>query len=200
MGNEAHCRVDVAGRSAEAKVLLETEEIVVRGAIKLRAPFREIEHAAARDGVLAFRLRGDDVALHVGAQAAKWLEKIRNPKSAVDKIGVKAGQRVSIIGDIGELARDVEARSGDVSTRLRKGSDIIFFAATKRSELTKLESLRQSLAPNGALWVIRPKRTETIGEADVMAAGKAAGLVDVKVVKVSDVLTGEKFVIPVTKR
>src|SRR4051812_12005167 len=103
MGNEVQCRVDVAGRSEEAKVLLETEEVVVRGAVKLRAPFREIEHAAARDGVLAFRLRGEDVALHLGAHAAKWLEKIRHPKSTVDKIGLKAGQRVSIIGDIGEL-------------------------------------------------------------------------------------------------
>ena len=33
-----------------------------------------------------------------------------------------------------------------------------------------------------------------------MAAGKRAGLVDVKVVSFSDTLTAEKFVIPVAKR
>jgi hypothetical protein len=200
MGNECICRVDYGARSAETKVLLETEEIIVRGAMKLRLPFREIEHVAARDGVLALRWRGDDVELHVGTQAAKWAEKIRNPKSVIDKIGVREGERVSIVGNIGELAAVVEERSGDVSRRVRKGSDVIFFAAKKREELAKLAKLRASLAPNGALWVIRPKGTAAIGDADVIAAGKAAGLVDVKVVRVSETLTGEKLVIPVTKR
>ena len=45
-----------------------------------------------------------------------------------------------------------------------------------------------------------PRGTKEISDADVMAAAKAAGLVDVKVVRVSEVLTGEKLVIPVTKR
>ena len=66
--------------------------------------------------------------------------------------------------------------------------------------LARLAELRQSLVPDGAVWVIRPKGTPAISDADVMAAGKAAGLVDVKVARVSERLTGEKFVIPVTKR
>mgnify|MGYP006170174075 CR=1 FL=1 len=40
----------------------------------------------------------------------------------------------------------------------------------------------------------------SVVEADVMAAGKAAGLVDVKVVRFSATHTAEKLVIPVTKR
>lgn len=200
MGNEALCRVEHDGQSAEAKVLLETEELIVRGAMKLRIPFREVERADARGGVLALRWRGGETRLAVGPQAAKWAEKIRNPKSVIDKLGVKAGHRVSIVGDIGALAAEVEARSGDVSRRARKGSDVIFFAASKREELSKMASLRESLAPAGALWVVRPKGIDAISESDVMAAGKAAGLVDVKVTKISDALTGEKFVIPVTKR
>jgi hypothetical protein len=41
---------------------------------------------------------------------------------------------------------------------------------------------------------------KTITEGDVMAAGKAAGLVDVKVVRFSETHTAEKFVIPVALR
>jgi hypothetical protein len=201
MGSEAHCRVDYGGQSAEAKVLLETEEIIVRGAMKLRIPFKEIERVAADGDALTFRWNGAETLLALGGQATKWAEKIRNPKSVIDKIGVKPGQRVSIIGDVSdELALAIEARSGDVSRRVRKASDLIFLAASTREDLPRLAALRQSIASDGAIWVIRPKGTPAIADSDVMAAGKAAGLVDVKVVRVSERLSGEKFVIPVTKR
>ncbi len=201
MGNEALCRVDYGGQSAQAKVLLETEELIVRGAMKLRIPFKEMEDVAADGDALTFRWNGADALVALGGQAAKWADKIRNPKSVIDKIGVKQGQRVSIIGDVSdELAVAIEARSGDVSRRVRKPSDVIFFAAATREALPRLADLRQSLAPDGAIWVIRPKGTPAISDSDVMAAGKAAGLVDVKVVRVSERLSGEKFVIPVTKR
>ena len=62
------------------------------------------------------------------------------------------------------------------------------------------EELKRSLKPNGALWVIRPKGRADISEAAVMAAGSAAGLVDVKVVRFSPTHTAEKFVIPLSKR
>jgi len=60
--------------------------------------------------------------------------------------------------------------------------------------------LKCSLKPNGALWVIRPKGRPEISERAVMDAGKAAGLVDVKVVSFSPTHTAEKFVIPIAKR
>jgi hypothetical protein len=56
------------------------------------------------------------------------------------------------------------------------------------------------MARDGAIWVIRPKGVKTITEADVMTAGKAAGLVDTKVVRFSDSHTAEKLVIPLARR
>ncbi len=56
------------------------------------------------------------------------------------------------------------------------------------------------IKPDGAIWIVRPKGRKEITEAETMAAGKRAGLVDVKVVSFSDVHTAEKFVIPVAKR
>lgn len=47
---------------------------------------------------------------------------------------------------------------------------------------------------------VRPKGTPAIADTDVIAAGRAAGLVDVKVVRFSATHTAEKLVIPVTKR
>ena len=55
-------------------------------------------------------------------------------------------------------------------------------------------------AEYGMHWTLRPKGTKDLTEAEMMRAGQEAGLVDVKVVSFSDLLTAEKFVIPVAKR
>ena len=198
MGNEAQCRVEIGGESADAKALLETEELIVRGAMRAKIPFREAKDVAAEGGVLRFRWNDRDVRIHVGRDAAKWAEKIRNPKSVAAKLGLKPGHKISIVGNIDETFLDgVDA---DVSRRLRRGSDMIFFAANVRADLDMLEDLRKALAPAGAVWVIRPKGVAAISESDVMAAAKTAGLVDVKVVRFSETHTAEKLVIPVAKR
>lgn len=201
MGNEATCRVEIGGESAEAKALLETEEVIVRGAIKARIPFSEAKDVTGDGGVLRLRWKDRDVRIHLGSDAAKWAEKIRNPKSVLDKLGIKPGQRISIAGKVdGGFVEQLEARGVDLSKTPRRDSDVIFVAINRREELGKLAELRGSLAPAGALWVVRPKGDPAISERDVMSAGKAAGLVDVKVVRFSPTHTAEKFVIPLANR
>ena len=201
MGSEVVTRIEIGRESAEAKALLETEEIIVRGALKARIPFSETRDVAADGGVLRLRWGDRDVRIHVGKDAAKWAERIRNPKSILDKLGVKAGQRISVIGSVhdGFLA-ELEKRGIDVSRRLRRENDIVFFAATKREDLARLDDLRRALLPAGAVWVIRPKGTPAINDNDVMAAAKSAGLVDVKVARFSATHTAEKLVIPLSRR
>ena len=81
-----------------------------------------------------------------------------------------------------------------------KDSDIIFVAMTKKSDLAQLEALRAAIKPNGAIWVVWPKGRKEFREDDVRAFGPGVGLVDVKVVSVSDTLSGLKMVIPVAQR
>ena len=100
-----------------------------------------------------------------------------------------------------QFLADLEKAGIEISRdRVRKNSDAIVFGASKKADLDRLAALKTSLAPNGALWIIRPKGVKEITEADSMAAGKAAGLVDVKVVRFSDTQTAEKFVIPLKSR
>ena len=96
---------------------------------------------------------------------------------------------------------ELKGKVADFSVgRIARDSDAIFFGATKASDLQRLETLTTMMKPNAALWVIRPKGRPEISEAVVMAAGKAAGLVDVKVVRFSSTHTAEKFVLPLSKR
>ena len=78
---------------------------------------------------------------------------------------------------------------------------MIFFAAHAPRDLSRLEAIAGRLEPAGAIWLIRAKgRGAPISERQSMAAGKQAGLVDVKVVSYSDTHSAEKYVIPVARR
>ena len=137
----------------------------------------------------------------LGDAAEKWAVKIQHPRSRFEKLGVKTDWRVSALGvsDDAFLAELAGAVAELSIGRTLKDSDAIFFGATREAELTRLATLKDSLKSNGALWVIRPKGKKSpaeVSERAVMAAGKAAGLVDVKVVSFSPTHTAEKFVIP----
>jgi hypothetical protein len=53
---------------------------------------------------------------------------------------------------------------------------------------------------DGALWTVRRKGRRDQSEGDVLAAGRAAGLLDVKVVRLSETHSLFKWVIPVSRR
>jgi hypothetical protein len=78
--------------------------------------------------------------------------------------------------------------------------DVIFVAANEQSDLERLVTVQKFLKRDGAIWVIRPKGSPLISEGEVRKAGKAAGLVDIKVARFSETHTAEKFVIPVSRR
>ena len=63
-----------------------------------------------------------------------------------------------------------------------------------------LEKLASKIQPAGAVWVITPKKRPEIADTVVMKAGKAAGLVDVKVARFSETHTALKFVVPRDRR
>ncbi len=201
MGNETETVVRYDGAPHQAKVLLETDEVIVRGGLKLRLPFREIADASPDGGDLVLRWSGHELRVPLGRDATKWAEKIRNPKSRIEKLGVKPAQRIAALGSLpDDFLAELEASGADVSRRLRKGSDIIFTAISSRDQLHALKKLRDALQPAGMIWVVRPKADPRISESEVMQAGKSAGLVDVKVVRFSASHTAEKFVIPITQR
>lgn len=203
MGSELKCTAKFKGRSAAGTARLETEVLQFRGGdLKLTIPFKSIGSVAARNGTLNVKFDEGAASFELGDAAPKWVEKIKNPPSRFAKLGVKAEWRVSALGitDQAFLAELEDAVAFLSIGRAAKESDAIFFGVTNERELARLEKLKDSLKPNGALWVVRPKGRPEISERATMAAGKAAGLVDVKVVSFSPTHTAEKFVIPVSAR
>src|SRR5437764_12542845 len=103
MGSEARCLAELDGEVVEdAKALLETEELIVRGAPRAKVPFSEVRQITAARGILHVRWSGHDLRLHLGNDAIKWAAKITKPKSVVEKLGIKSSHRVSISGRLPE--------------------------------------------------------------------------------------------------
>jgi hypothetical protein len=203
MGAEAECDVRFKGKTASGKARLETEVLQFRGGeLRLSIPFKQMSKVAASGGTLKVTFADGTAAFDLGAAAAKWADKIQHPPSRLKKIGAASDWRVSALGVSDEaFLKELEAAVAHLSVgRVVKDSDAIFFEATKAAELSSLGKLKLSLKPNGAIWIIRPKGRPEISEQATMAAGKAAGLVDVKVVGFSATHTAEKFVIPVAAR
>ncbi len=201
MGLEADCKVRYDGQVSRGKALLETREIMFRGEFRLQIPFQEIRSADAKAGELHVMSAAAVAVFELGPQAEKWALKIRNPRSLLDKLGVKPDSRVAVLGVRDEaFLADLAARVPGVAKRRVKDADLIFLAAEAPAALDQLGPLLDCLKRDGAIWVVYPKGRKEMNENDVRAAGRAAGLVDVKVAAFSDTQSALKLVIPVKKR
>jgi hypothetical protein len=202
MGKEAQCTCRWDTRTSSGKALLETDEILFRGEFRLVIPLKEVESVQAVEGQLQIKSPRGMVALSLGPVVAKWAERILHPPGRIDKLGVKAGFRVAIIEvqDAG-FNEELAGANAEIVTATRAApSDLVFVAAESRTHLKKLSSIKLLIKPAGAIWVVYPKGMTTIREADVLAGGRDAGLVDVKVARFSERKTALKFVIPVAER
>jgi hypothetical protein len=203
MGAEATCTARFKGLTASGKARLETEVLHFRGGeLQLAIPFKKMSKVGARGGTLSITGADGVATFDLGPAAEKWADKILRPPSRLQKIGVKPDWRVSAIGvDDPVFLKELGNAVSHISIgRIVKEADAIFVGIRNEAELSRVEKLKASLKPNGALWIIRPKGRSDISERATMAAGKAAGLVDVKVVGFSATHTAEKFVIPLSKR
>jgi hypothetical protein len=199
MGAEALCTATFKGRTVDGKARLETDVLEFRGPdFRLSIRFNEMTTITARGGRLTIKSPAGTASFKLGAASAKWAAKIQHPPSRLSKLGVKPTWRASAIGvEDQAFLKELEGAVTLLSIgRVLKGSNAIFFGASKEAELARLDKLKAALQPDGALWIIRPKGRPEISERAVMSAGKAAGLVDVKVVSFSPTHTAEKFVIP----
>src|SRR5258708_18524056 len=99
MGKEVTGSVRAGKARHTGKILLETSEIILRGAdYRLKIPFAEITGVTAVDGELRIDRKDGAVIFEVGKTAEKWREKILHPKSRAERLGVKAGTQVRLIG------------------------------------------------------------------------------------------------------
>ena len=213
MGSELKCTVRFGKETSEGKALLETSEVLFRGEFRLKIPFASIKSVKAVDGELRIAFEEEkgaqagvpvllEARFQLGPAAEKWREKILHPKTRIEKIGVKAGTRVSLFGKLDALFLDeLKPLVGTMTKdKVAADTDTVFFAAGSVKELAAVAKVAKWLKGAAGLWIVYPKGQKTITENEVIAAGRKAGLKDVKVVGFSTTHTALKFVIPLENR
>lgn len=125
-----------------------------------------------------------------------------SPRSRADKLGLKPGMRVAIVGvDDAAIAADVLERTSDLATgRPRKETAMILYGVEDARGLAKIPALVKSMARDGCLWAIWTKGRKEFKEDTIREFALRHGLVDVKVIAFSETLSALKLVIPLAKR
>jgi hypothetical protein len=203
MGLEAECSVRVGRRTFTGTALLEGELLLFRGETSLKIPFDEMREVSVEGPALVVKTSDQEAAFEVGAPVAeRWLRLIKEPKSLFEKLEVGPLSRVAVV-DIHDslfLTALRERTAAVAEGRVPEGAPVVFFGADARDALRKVQLLRARMIDTGVLWIVRPKGSKDISEADVFEAIKSNGLVDTKVVSFSRSHTAHKCVIPVELR
>lgn len=204
MGKEAVCVARVDGKAAQAKAHLDSTELRLSGGHRLTVPLAELTRVAAEGDALRLASPHTSVELQLGPVAAqRWAHAISNPKSRLEKLGVRGGERVCVRGieDQAFLAELRGALANAPSAALRGAFDLIFQGVSHARELDEIARAREHLAPAGGLWIVHPKgKGAAVSESDVRAAIARAGLFDAKVVAFSAGHTATKAAIRLKDR
>jgi len=191
MGKDAHVRAHFPDGPDEGRLQYEPPKLTFRGRE------RRVFDDAALAGV---RAEGVDLVLACGArfalgerQAASWAQAIATPKTRMQKIGVKPGMRVGVLGvEDGGLAGELAAAGASLADG--DDLDLLFYAADCAEALAQIGPLVPRLSERGALWIVSRKgKGATLKDVEVMGAAKAHGLVDNKVVAFSETHTALRF-------
>ena len=127
----------------------------------------------------------------------------------LDKLGIRPGVRVAIVGDLdaddeaAAFRSTLAARTTDITDGAPKpDTDVVLLLADSTDDLTHgLRLVRDQIRPNGSIWVVSRKgRMATLRDVEVMAIAREHDLIDNKVAAFSAARTALRLVIPVAMR
>jgi hypothetical protein len=208
VGYEVKCRVRVvekgAAREADGTVLLETDELVVRGEARVRIKRTSIQRVARSAGAVTITAPGTTITLTLDeAAATRWEKKLGEPpKRLIDKLDVKPQAAVLLIGTHDD---DLREQLAERTSRLSRASgarnrDVVFVDVSRAPDMTRIARAKAAITDDGAIWVVHPKGPTGIADAAIFAEARKLGLTATKVARVSDTLTAEKLVRPLASR
>src|ERR1017187_2512736 len=140
MGQEIACVAQFSGKRGQGKVLLETKEIIFRGDFRLKIPFSSIREVKTAKGELRLKTPEGVAVFEIGPKAETWRDKILNPKSLVQKLGIKAGETVTMRGAFSrEFRESLKKHGAKIGTS--SSPPWILFAAETSGELKVVKSI-----------------------------------------------------------
>lgn len=193
MGREAVAVARWRDEVEKVKALLESQEIILRGAIKARIARSAISNIAVEGNVLFLLSDGEPLVLELGTkEAAKWRDALlKPPPTLARKLGIGPDSPVFVIGnsDDGELKK---ALAG--ATCLSPGEAHVLLAILK-SEADIVLAFATALQHSKLfLWCVYFKgKSSDFGDAAVRTFLRERGYIDSKSCAISSQLTATRY-------
>jgi len=201
MGREATVECQWGDESGQCKVLLESRELIVRGAIRRRVAIASLAQVSAEENRLHFRAGADEVFLDLGSKAAQsWAKAIATPPpSLAVKLGISKTSHLLLIGGFEDAA--LKAAIAEVPSSTRGGAPklettLVLASIRTGADLDHLLDHLSAFSPLAPpLWIIYPKgKKAEVGEATIRETLRSRGFIDTKVASVSEQLTALRFI------
>ena len=218
MGSEAIGSVTIrddqgatVAHAHDVKALLESRELVLRGAIRRSLPLAELRDVVVGGERLHFRHEKEEYDLTLGAAvAARWAKKIlAPPPTLASKLGISPERTAFVIGRVTD-ARLVEALLGATANEdtvppldrdppasaESSGAEgtVAVVAVAEVDDAEGLERALEELPPGLPIWVVHRKgRGADFGESAVRQRMRALGFIDTKVSAVSDARSATRY-------
>ncbi|MEO7520308.1 MAG: hypothetical protein ABIW79_00700 [Gemmatimonas sp.] len=183
---------------ADAKIELDGESLIVRGAARTRVARSDITNVAVQNGVLLVTHAGGLVHLSLADAAEKWKARIlEGPKSRVQKLGVKAGMRVTLVEvndpTVGRECADAGATLVDDGLRdAAVPVDLLLTEVRTKPDLARIPRLAQDIG-HGALWVIHPNGVAEVSDTAIFAVAATVNMVATKTMSFSTGMSAERL-------
>ena len=193
MGLEAETTCVHSGKSFAVKALLESTELILRGALKRKLPIAALKHVAVTNTALTFEAEGEHYTLALGAtKSAAWAKKIAtSPPSLAKKLGLSETSMAFVIGPVDDAALANALRGHTAATP----AEATFILAVLRSEADLAALLKVHGKSALPLWLANIKGAKSaLGENAIRAVMRRAGFMDVKSCAVSAALSATRYV------
>lgn len=193
MGLESNILCHKDDGTYEIKAHLESRELILRGALKMRIPIKDILNPKADNDILEFEYKDEKYRFELGGLSQKWYQKIISPpKSLAQKFGLKNDAKIHLLN---------EFSSDEVNFALqnRQIHDLenaqIIFAQIKT--IDELEIIHKKIAPlksNFAIWLIYPKgKNAILKESQIREFMRQNGFMDNKISAIDDIWTSARY-------
>jgi hypothetical protein len=193
MGREAVAICEWEGLRAEARALLESAEIILRGAIKAKIPRAEITAVQVAGDVLSLRLGNRRLILELGSsEAAKWLNALSKPPATLaEKLGVSATKPAYVMGKLQD-PEIAAAFNGAQAASVSKASALLA-VIDSNADLESAFKLADT-SPGLMLWCVYPKgKAGGTTDAGIRTFMRSHGYMDNKSCAVSATLTATRY-------
>lgn len=195
MGRESKVEYTEGRERAEVRAHLDSQSLQVSGAKKLTVPLADVKAAVVDGDLLKVTAGKLEFSLKLGAREAElWRKKILSPPSLADKLGVKPGRVVTLIG---ALPPEVIGAAGAAKSLAKLPAtltgDIAVALLSQNKAEAEIKAGAKALSATTALWFVYAKGGAVNGDR-VIAMARAVGLKDTKVARVSETHAALRFI------